>query len=76
MLVRAHGIDTMKRHLEYLQNVTSMGRGPAKEALVGLDPALCTVGGTVSNFNEQDRLGTEVYETMSTDSSKDQKTVK
>ena len=46
MLVRAHGADTMKRHVECLQNVMSMGRGPLKEALVGLDPALCIVGST------------------------------
>lgn len=57
MLVRAHGTDTMKRHVEYLQKVTSMGRGAAKEALVGLDPALCTVGGIGSRSNEQDKLG-------------------
>ena len=76
MLVRAHGTDTMKRHIGYLQNVTSMGRGPAKEALVGLDPALCKVGGTGSKFHEQDRLGIEVYKTMSTNSSKDQKILK
>ena len=60
MLVRAHGTDTMKRHVEFLQNVMSMEMGPAKEALVGLDPALCTVGGTGSKLDEQDRLGTEV----------------
>ena len=76
MLVRAHRTDTMKRHIEYLQNVTSMGRGLAKEALVGLDPALCKVGGTGSKFHEQDRLGVEVYKTMSTNSSKEQKFLK
>ena len=49
MLVRAHGTDTVKRHVECLQNVMSMGRRPPKEALVGLDPALCTVGGIGPN---------------------------
>ena len=49
MLVRAHGADTMKRHVECLQNVMSMGRRPPKEALVGLDPALCIVGSTGLN---------------------------
>ena len=76
MLVRAHGTDAMKRHVEYLQNVMSMGLGPAKEALVGLDPALYTIGGTASEFNEQNRLGTEVYKTMTTNSSKDQEILK
>ncbi len=76
MLVRAHGTDTMKRHAEYLQNVMSMGREPAKEALAGLDPALCTIGGTSSKFDEQDRLGTEVYKAMPTNSSKDQEILK
>ena len=52
MLVRAHGTDTMKRHAEYFQNVMSMGRGPAKEALVGFDPALYSIGGTGSRFDE------------------------
>ena len=71
MLVRAHGTDTMKRHVQYLQKVTSMGRGPVKEGLVGLDPALCTVAGTGSRSNEHDKLGIEVYKAMSTSSSKD-----
>ena len=73
MLVRAHGTDTMKRHLEYLRKVMSMGRGPVKEALVGLDPTLCTGAGTGSRSYEQDRLGAQVYKTMATSSSKDQK---
>ena len=76
MLIRAHGTDTVKRHVECLRNVMSMASRPPKEALVGLDPARCTVGDIVPKFNEEDRLGSEPHERMSTNGNKTQKVLK